>query len=474
MKNDVSLPKWQPHSIESEQELLGAILVNNAAFPLVQDFLKAEHFFEPLHAHVYEICERLIALGKTANPITLRTFIPEGLVGEHMTVSKYLAKLAAAATTIVNARDYAFNIRDLAFQRQLMNIGVELERNIPIEVMQVATDAIDAIDAIVAEHGLEIDGEISMLKAMAAAVDAAALAFQNDGQLLGMSTGLADLDQKLLGLHAGDLVILAGRPGMGKTAVALGIARHLAAAGHAGLFFSLEMSGVPLAHRMLSDQMFDNTPIPYTMIRSGKFQEKTFERITDAAKICAMLPITIEQQSTVNLSQIAAKARRHKRARGLKWIMVDYLQLIQASQRYQGNRVQEIGEITAGLKKLARELQVPVILMSQLNRLVEAREDKRPNLGDLRESGNIEQDADVVLMLYREAYYLERQMPTARHDSEEYASWALRIQRCANLLDILVEKQRQGPVGTVRVYCNIGCNAVRDMVNMGQMPEVRG
>ena len=449
-------------------------MINNAAFPLVQDFLKAEHFFEPLHAHVYEVCERLIALGKTVNPVTLRTFIPEGLVSEHMTVSQYLAKLAAAATTIINARDYAFNIRDLAFQRQLMNIGVELECNIPIDVMQVATDAIDAIDAIVAEHGMEIEGELSMAKAVAMAVDAAALAFQNDGQLLGMSTGLTDLDHKLLGLHAGDLVILAGRPGMGKTAVALGIARRLAMAGHAGLFFSMEMSGVPLAHRMLADHMFDTTPLHYTIIRSGKFQEKTFERITEAAKECAAMPITIEQQSTISLSQIAAKARRHKRAHGLKWIMVDYLQLIQASQRYQGNRVQEIGEITAGLKKLARELQVPIVLMSQLNRAVEAREDKRPNLGDLRESGNIEQDADVVLMLYREAYYLERQMPPARPDSEEYASWSLRFLRVANVLDILVEKQRQGPIGTVRVYCNIGSNAVRDVVAVDHMPEVRG
>lgn len=474
MQSPVNLPKWQPVSIESEQALLGAVMINNDALQFVQDFLEPWHFFEPLHVQIYEIMLKLISMGKVANPLTLRTFVPEGLVVEGMTVSQYMARLAASATTIINARDYGRNIRDLALHRQAVSIGEELMRPVPVDISQLATDSIDALDDIVATYGTEAERAIAMPALMSKAVDAAAQAYQNEGMLLGMSTGLADLDKKLLGLHGGDLVIMAARPGMGKTALLLSLARNLGRAGHPGQIFSLEMGGVSLAQRMISDELFDNNPLEYTILRSGRFHERTFERITEAAKAIALLPLTIEQQSSLTLSQIAAKARRHKRTKGLKWLAVDYLQLVKSSGRYAGNRVLEVGEITAGLKLLAKELDIPVILLSQLNRQLESREDKRPTMSDLRESGNIEQDADVILMLYREGYYVERAMPRdARPDSEEFASWQIKMKRVGNALDIIVEKQRQGPIGSIRVYCNIGCNAVRDLVDNSQLPEAR-
>lgn len=469
----LKIPKWMPVSIESEQALLGAIIINNDAFNFVSDFLRKEHFSEAIHAETYEIMDSLISKGKPVTPASLMVFLPDGLVSEKMSVRQYIAALAAEATTIINARDYGLSIRDLALHRQLIDIGAEMERHIPREISQFAAEAIDAIDVIVSEGSGEHERPADMPEVVKSAVDASAKAYEKGGAVLGLSWGLKALDQKTLGLHAGDLIIMAGRPGMGKTAVAVGVVRNLAKAGYRGLMFSLEMDKTSLGHRMLSDELFDFGPIPYTQLRSGKFTEDQFtKRILEAGKRLALDHTQIETKGDLTVSQIAAKARRLKRRKGLDYIVIDYLQLIKSANRYQGNRVLEIGEITASLKRLAKELQVPIILLSQLNRMVEAREDKRPTMADLRESGNIEQDADLIVMLYREAYYLERAVPkSARPDSEEYASWQIRMNQHANLLDAIIEKQRQGPIGTVKLFCNIASNAVRDLAEDEHYPS---
>lgn len=468
MAADLNIPKWEPLSIDAEQSLLGAILINNDAFTFVSDFLKKEHFYEPLHAEMYEIAERLIHMGKPVTPTTLMTFLPDGLVREDMSVKQYIARVAAEATTIINARDYGLIIRDLALHRRMIDIGAEMGRHVPREVGQFASEAIDAIDELVSEATHEFERPASIGEAAAAAVDASAKAYQKNGEVLGLSWGLKGLDIKTLGLHAGDLIIVAGRPGMGKTAIALSVIRNLQTTGYRGMFFSMEMDKQQIGQRMLADQLFDNGPIQYTHLRAGKFTEDQFKRITAAAEELAKGHTVIETKGDLTVSQIAAKARRLKRRKGLDYVVIDYLQLIKVANRYQGNRVLEIGEITATLKRLAKELNVPIILLSQLNRMVEAREDKRPTMADLRESGNIEQDADLIIMLYREAYYLERSQPkNARMDSEEFASWQIRMNQHHNLLDAIIEKQRQGPIGTVKLFCAIANNAVRDLQEDG-------
>ena len=461
--------QWEPFSIETEQELLGAILMNNDAYGFVSDFLHKEHFYEPLHAQMYEIMGQLITMGKPVTVTSLMTFLLNGQVRDDMTVAQYVARVAASATTVLYARDFGRNVRDLALHRQAIGIGAELARGVPRDIGAFTSEAIDALDEIVSIAATDFERPVNIAGAVAKAVAASAEAYQRDGALLGMSWGLKALDAKTLGMHGGDLIIMAGRPGMGKTALVLSIVRSLAKAGHPGAIFSLEMGAEQLAQRMLADELFDNGPLTYSSLRAGRFSEQQFEkRICEAAKTLGGLPIEIETKGDMSVAQIIAKARRYHRRGKLKWLAIDYLQLIRSSNRYQGRRDLEIGEITSALKRLAKELNIPVILLSQLNRMVESREDKRPTMADLRESGNIEQDADLIAMLYREAYYVERAQPkNARMDSEEYASWQIRMRQHANLLDIIVEKQRQGPIGTVKVFCDIASNAVRDLQTEG-------
>lgn len=461
MTEPAKKPVWQAHSIEAEQGLLGALLLYNKAVPLVADTLRAEHFFEPLHGEIYQIVLNLTNAGKVASPTTIRIFMAaEAEVAPGMTAARYLANLAAGATTIINARDYAEIIRDMFYRRVMRDIGNELAVEMPGDTMKLAADSIEALDSIIAEGSQYRSREVSMHEAAAMAVDATATAYQNDGAIQGLPWGLREIDSRTDGLHAGDLIVLAGRPGMGKTAMACSVIRNLVRAGHAGTIFSLEMEGVPLAHRLIADEMFDSSPLHYTKMRSGRMDEAVFHRYTEAALRTREWPLRIDTQPGMTFSQIAARARRAKRSRNIKWIAVDHLHLMKTLGQ---NKVTELGEITSGFKSLAKELEIPVLLLSQMNRQVEAREDKRPTLSDLRFSGDIEQDADVIVMLYREAYYEAKKEPDARPDSEEYASWQIKMQRCLNRLDAIIEKQRQGPTGTVKLYCNIGCNAVRDL-----------
>jgi replicative DNA helicase len=455
-----------PHSIEAEQGLLGAILINNEAFYRVQDFLDENHFFEPINGQIFELLGRFIRVGKTANTVTLKPYLPVDLNIEGLSVDQYLARLAAEATTIINAEDYGRLVYYLAVRRALIGIGgdiVNLAYDAPIEATP-STHIEDAERRLyeIAETGRYDRGFQTFETALTKAVDLTAAAFQRDGKLSGLATGLKDLDSKLGGLQASDLVILAGRPGMGKTALATNIAYNIAkvwdgkrrADGHletanGGIvgFFSLEMSAEQLAARIISEQ----TGIPSSRMRRGDIDEFDFEKIRERTIEIQNLPLFIDETGGLSVAQLAARARRLKRQRGLDLLVVDYLQLMQgSSRRAQEGRVQEITEITTNLKALAKDLNVPIVALSQLSRQVENRDDKRPQLSDLRESGSIEQDADVVLFVFREEYYLANKEP--RPGTPEHEKWQLEMEGVHGKAEVIIGKQRHGPTGTVPLH----------------------
>ncbi len=453
-----------PHNIEAEQALLGAILVNNEAFYRVSDFLEPKHFLETIHQRIFELAGGLIRAGKLATPVTLKTFLPIDLDIAGLTINQYLARLAAEATTIINAEDYGRTVYDLSIRRDLITIGEDMV-NLAYEAPVDATPQSHIEDAErklfeLAETGRYESGFQRFAQALTTAVDMAAHAYQRDGGLSGMATGLTDLNSKMGGLQKSDLIILAGRPGMGKTALATNIAYNIAKAfaqgdvrpdgtretvnGGVVGFFSLEMSAEQLATRIISEQ----TGIPSNKIRRGAIDEADFENIKDISIELQSLPFYVDETGGLSIGQLAARARRLKRQRGLDLLVIDYVQLLQGSTRRSSeNRVQEITEITTRLKALAKELNVPVLALSQLSRQVENREDKRPQLSDLRESGSIEQDADVVLFVYREEYYLTNKEPrpgTADHDK-----WLTEMDAVHGKAEVIIGKQRHGPTGTV-------------------------
>ncbi len=452
-----------PHNIEAEQALLGAILVNNDAFDRVSDFLRVEHFSEELHRRIFEVVSQLIRAGKIATPVVLKSYVGDHDLGGGMTTSKYLARLAAEATTIINAADYGRTIHDLALRRDLIVIGEDIvntayDSPADAEPRSQIEEAERKLYAI-AESGQFGGGFESFGQAMTIAVDMAAKAFKRPGHLSGTATGLADLDNKMGGLQPSDLIIIAGRPGMGKTALATNIAFNVARAFRAeprddgtmetmsgGIvgFFSLEMSSEQLATRILAEQ----SGVPSYKIRRGAITEDDFQNITDVVAELQRLPLYIDQTGGISVAQLVARARRLKRQRGLDVLVVDYLQLLSGSKN-KDNRVQEITEITTGLKALAKELNVPVLALSQLSRQVESRDDKRPQLSDLRESGSIEQDADVVMFVYREEYYLKNRQP--REGTEEFIKWQNDMERAHGRAEVIIGKQRHGPTGTVEL-----------------------
>src|SRR6516165_1031044 len=412
---DAAAPSYRtaPHNIEAEQGLLGAILVNNDAFYRISDFLEAKHFFEPIHQTIYETAGSLIRMGKVATPVTLKTFLPAEIDLGGLTVGQYLARLAAEATTIINAQDYGRTIYDLSLRRDLIHIGedmVNVAYDAPVDFLPRAQieDAERRLYEL-AESGRYDGGFQRFSQALTVAVDMAAKAFQRDGKLSGIATGLRDLDIKMGGLQPSDLIIVAGRPGMGKTALATNIAYNVAKAHRAEVqadgtmksinggiigFFSCEMSAEQLATRIIAER----TGIPSSTIRRGGISEGDFEKIREVSIELQSLPFYVDATGGLSIAQLMARARRLKRQKGLDLLVIDYIQLLSGSgKRASDSRVQEITEITTSLKALAKELNVPIIALSQLSRQVENREDKRPQLSDLRESGSIEQDADVVL-----------------------------------------------------------------------------
>jgi replicative DNA helicase len=473
-----------PHNIEVEQALLGAILVNNEAFYRVSDFLEPRHFFEPLHNRIFELAASLVRQGKVASPVTLKTFLPSDLDVAGLNASQYLARLAAEATTVINAEDYGRTIYDLAIRRDLILIGedmVNVAYDAPVDFAPAAQieDAERKLYEI-AETGKYDGGFQRFAQALTTAVDMAAHAYQRDGKLSGIATGLKDLDRLMGGLQKSDLIIVAGRPGMGKTALATNIAYNIARAwegeqeadgrvktvngGIVG-FFSLEMSAEQLATRIISER----TGISSSTIRRGGITETDFETIKDAVMEMESMRLYIDETGGLSVAQLAARARRLKRQRGLDLIVVDYIQLLQGSTRKAAeSRVQEVTEITTNLKALAKELGVPIIALSQLSRQVENREDKRPQLSDLRESGSIEQDADVVLFVFREEYYLRNREP--RPGTEEHFKWQTDMEPVHGKADVIIGKQRHGPTGTVTLQFKAEVTRFSDLAEEDRLP----
>ena len=472
-----------PSNIDAEQALLGAILVNNDAYYRVSDFLEASHFFEDLHRRIFEVATSLIKAGKVATPITMKTFLGDQDLGG-LTVSQYLARLAAEATTVINAEDYGRTIYDLAVRRNLINIGedmVNVAYDAPVETSP--RDQIEEAERRLyelAETGRYDGGFQRFSDALTAAIDMAAAAYKREGQLSGISTGLVDLDRSLGGLQPSDLVILAGRPAMGKTSLVTNIAFNIAKAYKAekqqdgslktvngGIvgFFSLEMSAEQLATRIIAEQ----SGVPSYKIRRGDMREDDFFKITEAAREMQSIPFYIDQTGGISIAQLAARARRLKRQRGLDVLIVDYLQLLSGSAKKGENRVQELTEITTGLKALAKELSVPLVALSQLSRQVEARDDKRPQLADLRESGSIEQDADVVMFVYREEYYLKNKEP--KPGTEEYFKWQAEMDQVHGKAEVIIGKQRHGPTGTVQLAFQADITRFTDLADEDKLPE---
>jgi replicative DNA helicase len=480
--------RMAPHNIEAEQALLGAILLNNEAYWRVSDFLRGEHFFEPIHCEIFDVASSLVRHGKTATPVTLKTFMNGQLDIGGLTISQYLARLVAEATTIINTEDYGRTVFDLSVRRRLIAAGEEMVNVAydapvdmpPKEQIEQAERALYEL----AETGRYGGGFERFGVALTQSIDMAAAAYQRDGKLSGLATGLVDLDRQMGGLQPSDFIVLAGRPGMGKTALATNIAYNVASAYVADVqadgsmravnggivgFFSLEMSAEQLATRVVSEQ----AGIPSSTIRRGGVTEAEFGRLKDVAVDLQNLPLFIDESGGITVAQLAARARRLKRQRGLDLLIIDYLQLMAGStKRSNDNRVNEITDITTRLKALAKELRVPIIALSQLNRSVETREDKRPQLSDLRESGSIEQDADVVLFVYREEYYHAMRKPL-ESDREKFAEWMVDGDKVSGKAEVIIGKQRHGPTGTVDLAFDGATTRFSSLAPDDHMPDRR-
>jgi replicative DNA helicase len=472
-----------PHNLDAEKALLGLILVNNDAFYRVSDFLDPAHFYVEVHRRIYEIASSLVRAGKVATPITVKSFLAESDL-DGMSPAQYLVRLAAEATTIINAEDYGRAVHDLALRRQLITIGdTMVNEAYEADVDVTPRDQIETAEQQLfklAETGRYDSGFQRFSDALTVAIDVAANAFKRDGKLSGIASGLTDLDRMMGGLQASDLVILAGRPGMGKTALATNIAFNIARAyegeqqadgtmktvngGIVG-FFSLEMSAEQLATRIIAEQ----SGVPSYKIRRGDIREEEFYKITDVAREMQTIPFYIDQTGGISIAQLTARARRLKRQRGLDMLVVDYLQLLSGSSKKDGNRVQELTEITTGLKALAKELAVPVVALSQLSRQVEQRDDKRPQLSDLRESGSIEQDADVVMFVYREEYYLKNKEP--KMGTEEYFKWQAEMEQAHGKAEVIIGKQRHGPTGMVPLAFQGDVTRFSNLAQDDHLPE---
>ncbi|MRX49069.1 replicative DNA helicase [Paracoccus sp. S-4012] len=453
-----------PFSIEAEQQLIGAVLTNNDVYERVSQIVSGEHFYDPVHARIWELCAQRITGGFLASPVTIKAFMEDDAGLKELGGPAYLARMAAAAISPYAARDYAQMIREFAMRRDLIALGQDISaRAAKVSVEEDAAEQIKTAEQVLyrlAEQGVAERGFQSFLKAAADAVRVAGAAYERDGGLSGTPTGLKDLDHRLGGLNPSDLLILAGRPSMGKTSLATNIAFNVAKAYREGTddagqrqvlgggvvgFFSLEMSAEQLATRILSEA----AEVASEKIRRGDLSEDEFRKFLQAASDLQKCPLYIDDTPALPINQLAARARRLKRTHGLDVLFVDYLQLLRGTGK-SDNRVNEVSEITQGLKAIAKELNIPVIALSQLSRQVENREDKRPQLSDLRESGSIEQDADVVMFVFREEYYKEREKP-ADHDLEAMAKWQQVMESCHGKAEVIIGKQRHGPIGTVEL-----------------------
>jgi len=455
-----------PANLEAEQALLGCVLFDNAVFERLPDVLSAEHFHEPYHARLWAGIEASIRQGMLADPTLMTDRLKLDPAFDQYGGLRYLADLVDHAPPAATASDYARSVIEQARRRALIRIGdgLKTEAHDPDQDVRAVAEAAESEIFRIMEAGrTNGQGVVRFGQALSGAVEMAAAAYERDGKLAGLATGLTDLDRSLGGLHPSDLLILAGRPSMGKTALATNIAFNVARAweytadpdapggartvsGGRVLFFSLEMSAEQLAMRILSDA----AGVSSDKLRKGDIDASQYARLRDAAIEIAQAPLAIDATGGLPIAKLAARARREKRQHGLDLIIVDYLQLATASTgRRDANRVEQVSEITGALKALAKELSVPILALSQLSRQVEQREDKRPQLSDLRESGSIEQDADCVMFVYREAYYLSRAEP--KEGTPEHLQWQEDLTRLENQAEVIIGKQRHGPIATIKL-----------------------
>jgi replicative DNA helicase len=477
-----------PANIEAEAGLLGALMLDNRLVEDVGMKLKADHFHEPVHARIYDAILKLTDKNMVANPVTLRPMFEGDEAMKEVGGPSYLASLTGSGATLIAARDFAKQIYDLALLRALIGVGRDLvesaldtsEEVAPLEQIEKAETELYKV----AEQGGAEGKAQTFAEATKEALKTAERALNSGGHLSGVTTGLEGLNAKIGGLHKSDLVIVAGRPGMGKSALATNIAFAAAqrfmrdiedgieaeqSAGAAVALFSLEMSADQLATRVLAEQ----SGISSESLRMGKISKQEFRQLARAAADLESLPFYIDDTPGLTIAALRARARRLKRRNGIGMVIVDYLQLLQGTGRNgNDNRVNEISEISRGLKTLAKELDVPVIGLSQLSRAVEQREDKRPQLSDLRESGSIEQDADIVLFIYREDYYLAAHQPTDDHP--DFAEWQEKMERAYGRAEVIVAKQRHGATGKVRLRFDSRVTKFSDAVDEGFLPEARG
>ncbi len=459
-----------PTNLQAEQALLGALLANNKAYERVSEFLIPDHFADPIHGRIYGAISRRVEAGQLADAVTLKAEFEHSAVLEEVGGTAYLAQLLSAMVGIINAGEYGRAVYDSWMRRQLIDIGEVVVNNAfgaepELDGPKQVEAAEQALFDLAAKGGTD-RGFVTFKDALIDAINVAERAFHRSGGVSGLSTGLRDLDRKIGGLHPSDLLILAGRPGMGKTAlatkIAFGAARSLLEESRASdpnavpkasvAIFSLEMSAEQLATRLLAEE----SRISGDRIRRGDIGQKDFDKFVQVSREISGLPLHIDDTPAITLSAMRTRCRRLKRTKGLSLVVVDYLQLMRpAAGTRQENRVQEISQITQGLKALAKELQLPVLALSQLSRAVESREDKRPQLSDLRESGSIEQDADVVMFVYRDDYYLQQRIPKQiafDNDDKFHAAhekWQRDMEQVHNRAELLIEKQRHGPTGKI-------------------------
>ena len=473
-----------PNNLPAEQNLLGAILLDNEVMEKIDDRLRADHFYDPLHGRIFATMMRLIDRGQLANPVTLKSFFSASDEGQDGAIEDYLGELADGVISISQSADYASTIYEAHLRRELIRIGDDVIQDAAHpDVDLPATTQIETAEAKLfqlAETGDASSGLRGFDNVSAAAINQAAIARKSDGGLSGYSTGLTDLNNLMGGMHSSDLIILAGRPAMGKSALATTMAFHTATTTKSGeraapvAFFSLEMAAEQLGTRILSER----AQIDSNAIRQGDLSAEEFDRLVEVSNTLSVAPFFIDDTPSLSVSQVASRARRMKRMSGLGLIVIDYLQLLMPQLGVKPeNRVQEISNISRALKAMAKELDVPVLALSQLSRAVEQREDKRPNLSDLRESGSIEQDADVVLFIYREEYYLSKKEPERdlRESEEQFNvkndAYLAKLQAAENKAEVIIAKQRHGPVGSINVHFEKRYTHFSDLKDDSQIPE---
>ena len=458
--------KELPNNLEAEQAVIGSILLTNEIFDEINTIISNKNFYDPMHQKIFAAIESLIYKGMLANPITLKNYFENEK--DDINVPEYLVKITKFSTSTRQAIEYSKIIYDAYVRRELIKIS---ENTIDIaklnDLNNTGQSIIENSEKLLfdlAEKGSFNSSLVKFDEAMKLTIEMASNAYKNEEGIVGVPTGLRDIDEKLGGLHQSDLVIIAGRPSMGKTALATNIAFNAASKLQQNgkkssvAFFSLEMSSEQLSTRILAEQ----SRIKSNDIRRGRISEEQFDKFIETSKNISELPLFIDETPAISIAALSNRARRIKRIYGLDLVVIDYIQLMRAVNTKDG-RVQEISEITQGLKALAKELSVPVLALSQLSRAVEQRDDKKPLLSDLRESGSIEQDADVVMFVYREAYYLERKEP--RPATVEHAEWQAKMNDVSNLAEVIISKQRHGPTGSVPLEFEAMFTKFRDTQN---------